>query len=128
LITSAGTLGTIASNSNTTNGTVVGSYVILTNNGVTGWNNQITADLTGISGADNNPGFAFRIVNASTGTNCVDTTGGIYNNTSGSWTFDNVIIQGTSFDTVAAWTFESQGTKGFVPSPPPEFGFGSAIG
>src|SRR5947207_754199 len=100
---SAGALGLGSSYNNTNSvsntniNTVIGSYVILTNNGATGWNNQITADLTGISGADNNPSFAVRIVNASSGTNCVDTTGAIYNNASGSWTFDNVIIQGTSF-------------------------------
>ena len=87
-------MGVIASNSTTTNSTVVGSYVILTNNGTTGWNNQITVDLSGISGVDNNPSFAVRIVNASTGTNCVNTTGAPFNNTSGSWTFDNVVVQG----------------------------------
>ena len=126
-ITSVGTLGTIAINANTNIGTVVGSYVVLTNTGATGWNNQITVDLSGISGVDNNPNFAVRIVNASTGTNCVDTTGVVYNNTSGSWSFDNVVVQGVSFDTITAWTFESAGTAGYVPHPAPEFGFGTAI-
>src|ERR1039457_203956 len=97
-ITSVGTLGVIANNSSTSNSTVVGSYVILTNNGTTGWNNQITVDLSGISGVDKDPNFAIRMVNASTGTNCVDTTGAGYNNTSGNWTFDNVVVQGVSFD------------------------------
>ena len=127
-ITSVGTLAVIASNTDTNVPTVVGSHAILTNNGVTGWNNQITADLTGISGVDNNPNFAVRMVNASTGTNCVDTTGAVYNNTSGNWSFDNVIIQGVSFDTVTAWTFESAGTTGFAPHPLPEFGAGTATG
>jgi hypothetical protein len=125
IITSAGTLGVITNNT-ATNGTVMGSYVILTNNGTTGWNNQITIDLTGISGVDNDANFAVRMVNASTGTNCVDTTAAVYNNTSGSWTFDNVVIQGVSFDTVTEWTFESEGTTAFVPHPVPEFGSGLA--
>jgi hypothetical protein len=128
-ISSVGTLGVIASNSNTTNGIVVGSYVILTNvaliEGATGWNNQIKVDLTGISGADNNPNFAVRIVNASTGTNCLTTTGAPFNGTSGSWTFDNVVVQGVSIDTIADWTFESYGTSGYVPNPVPELNFGS---
>jgi len=124
-ITSVGTLGVIASNS-ATNNTVRGSYVILTNNGATGWNNQITVDLTGISGVDNNSGFAIRIVNAATGADCVDASGAVINNASGNWTFDNVKIQGVSFDTVTEWTFESEGTAAFVPHPVPEFGSGVA--
>ena len=124
-ITSVGTLGVITNNS-ATNSTVMGSYVKLKNNGTTGWNNQITVDLSGISGVDNNANFAIRMVNASTGSNCVDTTGALYNDNSGSWTFDNVVIQGVSFDTVTAWTFESYGTTAFVPHPVPEFGSGAA--
>ena len=124
-ITSGGTLGVIASNS-ATNSTVMGSYVILTNNGTTGWNNQITVDLSGISGVDNNASFAVRMMNASTGSNCVNTTGALYNNNSGNWTFDNVVVQGVSIDTVTAWTFESSGVTAFVPHPVPEFGSGIA--
>jgi hypothetical protein len=124
-ISSVGTLGVIANNT-ATNSTVMGSYVVLTNNGTTGWNNQITVNLSGISGVDNNANFAVRIVNASTGTNCVNTTGAKYNDNSGSWTFDNVVIQGVSYDTVAGWTFESYGTTAFVPHPVPEFGSGTA--
>ncbi len=120
-IASVGTLGVITNNT-ATNSTVIGSYVKLAN----GWNNQIVVDLSGISGVDNNPAFAIRIVNASTGTNCVDTTGAAYNNTSGDWTVDNVVIQGIAIDTVTAWTFESYGTTGFVPHPVPEFGSGTA--
>lgn len=125
-ITSAGTLAVITNNI-ATNGLVIGSYIILTNNGITGWNNHIVADLTGVSGVDNNPNFAVRVVNASTGTNCVDTTGALYNNTSGNWSFDNVVIQGVSFDTVTEWTFESEGTRSYLPSPVPEFGSGTAL-
>lgn len=122
-VTSAGTPGYIANNLSTNNSLVVGSYLVLTNSGPAGWNNGVTVDLTGVSGVDNNPNFAIRIVNAATGTNCLTTTGAPYNNTSGDWTFDNVVIQGTAIDTIADWTFESYGTTGFVPHPVPELNF-----
>src|ERR1022692_33937 len=124
-IASAGTMGVIANNTITTNSTVVGSYVILTNNGTAGWDNHVTVDLTGISGVDNDPNFAIRIVNASSGTNCVDTTGAPFNSPSASWTFDNVVVHGVSIDTIADWTFESYGTTAFVPNPVPELNYGS---
>jgi hypothetical protein len=103
-ITSVGSGGTIQNNTTSAN-TVFGSYVQL----MSGWNNQITADLTGLSAVDNNANFAIRLVNASTGPDCVDTTGAVYNNTSGNWTFDNVAIQGASIDFVADWVFDSVG-------------------
>ena len=106
-ITSAGTAGVLATNTITTNSLVVGTYIILTNNGTAAWDNQVTVNLTGISGVDNNPNFALRIVNASTGTNCIDTTGAPYINNTGTWTLDNVVIQGVSYDTVADWTFDN---------------------
>jgi Heme-binding protein Shr-like, Hb-interacting domain len=107
-ITSAGTSGVLATNTITTNSLVVGSYIILTNNGTATWDNQVTVNLTGISGVDNDPNFEVRIVNASMGTNCLDTTGAIYNNASGGdWTFDNFVISGVSFDTVASWPFDN---------------------
>ena len=124
-VTSVGTLGAIANNS-ATNGTVLGSYVILTNNGTTGWNNQIVVDLTGISGVDNNASFAVRMVNASTGSNCVNTAGALYGNNSGNWTFDNVVVEGVSIDTVTAWTFESSAAATNFAHPVPEFGSGTA--
>jgi hypothetical protein len=125
-ITSAGSMGYVATNTITTNSLVVGTYLVLTNNGTAGWNNGVTVDLSSVSGVDNNPNFAIRIVNAATGTNCLTTAGVIYNNTSGDWTLDNVTLQGTAVDTVTAWTFESNGTKSFVPNPVPEFGSGTA--
>lgn len=124
-ITSAGIMGHIATNTNPTNNLVVGSYVVLTNNGTAGWNNGVTVDLAGVSGVDNDPKFAIRIVNASTGTNCFTTTGAHYDNTSGDWTFDNVVVQGQAIDTIADWTFESYGTDGFVPHPVPDFNVSS---
>jgi Protein of unknown function (DUF1533) len=121
-LTSAGSMGVLTNNINPTNGIVVGSYIILTNNGTAGWNNNVTVNLSGISGVDNDANLTFRIVNASMGTNCVDTTGAIFNNTTATWTFDNVVITGVSFDTVADWTFESTNypNLGYVPNPIPE--------
>ncbi len=121
-ISSGGTSGIVASNTSNPN-LVSGSYVIL----ASGWNNQITVDFTGMSGVDNNANFAIRLVNASTGASCVDTTGAVYNNTSGSWTFDNVVIQGSSIDNIADWDFDSLGTV--APpynNPPATIGYGSA--
>lgn len=120
-ITSSGGAGYITNNA-VTNSTVLGSYVQL----ASGWNNQVIVDLSGVSGVDNNNNFAIRVVNASTGSNCVNTTGALYANNSGNWTFDNVKVEGVSIDTVTAWTFESTGILGFVPHPVPEFGSGLA--
>lgn len=104
LVTSAGTSATLASNASDPD-TVTGSYVVLS----AGWNNGITVDLTGVSGVDNDAKFAIRLVNAATGASCVDTTGAVYDNTSGSWTFDNVVIQGATIDNVATWDFDTLG-------------------
>ena len=103
-ITSGGA-ATVENNS-TSSSTVMGAYLKLSS----GWNNNISVNLSGISGVDNNPNFSIRFVNASTGTDDVDTTGSVYNNTSGNWTFDNVVIKGTSVDTIADWTFLLYGT------------------
>jgi acid phosphatase len=127
-VTSIGSGATITNNT-ATNATVLGSYVKLS----PGWNNQITVDLTGVSGVDNDANFAVRFVNASTGTNCVAVAGGFYNNVSGDWTFDNVTIQGTTIDAITTWTFESYGVStnsaGVITNvyhPIPEFGSGTA--
>ncbi|HTB83547.1 MAG TPA: DUF1533 domain-containing protein [Candidatus Sulfotelmatobacter sp.] len=115
-ITSVGTGGTIQNNSNSTNSLVVGSYLTL----ASGWNNQVVVNLSGISGVDNCSAFAIRLVNAGTGTNCLTTTGSVYNNTSGYWVFDNVTIQGISFDTIANWTFDNDSSLSTpVNNPPP---------
>jgi hypothetical protein len=120
-ITSAAA-GVIATNSESAN-TVQGTYIKL----VSGWNNQVTVDLSGLSGADNNTSFALRIVNASTGSDCVNTTGAIYNNTSGSWSLDNVVIQGQTIDVVANWNFDLIGVKAApYNSPAPTTGSGTA--
>ena len=121
IILEAGSSAQIENNSSSPN-TVTANYVKLAQ----GWNNGITVNLSGLSGVDNNPNFAVRIVNASTGPDDVDTTGAVYNNTSGNWTFDNVVIQGTSIDAIADWTFQLYGTgiyatnAGYVENPIPD--------
>lgn len=99
--------GTIVTNTSSAN-TVQGTYIQLVGGA---WNDQITIDLTGISGVDNDIKFAIRLVNASTGADCLDTTGAPYNNTSGNWSFDNVVIVGQSIDVVANWNYDIYGTK-----------------
>lgn len=117
-IVSGGSSATLQTNTSSAN-TVIGKYVKL----ASGWNNQITVDLRGLSGVDNDASFSIRLVNASTSDDCVDTTGAIYNNTSGNWTFDNVMIQGTSIDTIAGWSFESEPNDGtIITNPVPEIG------
>ena len=117
-LASAGTAGHLASNGSTSNSLAVGTYLVLTNSG---WNNGVTVSLSGISGVDNDPNFAIRVVNAATGTNCYAVNGALYNNVSGDWTLDNVTIAGTVIDTIADWTFEGAGVVSFVPHPVPDF-------
>jgi len=89
-LSSAGSAGTLENNSSSAN-TVTGSYVKL----ASGWNNEITADLSGIAGVNNDPNFGIRVVNAATGADCVNSAGNALNNTSGNWSIDNVIISGS---------------------------------
>jgi PEP-CTERM motif-containing protein len=90
-ITSAGSLGTLANNT-TSALTISGNYVQLSGSG-TGWNNQITASFAGVS---QDPNFAVEIVNASTGSDDVNTSGAPLNNSSGNWRYDNVVISGVA--------------------------------
>ena len=104
-VTSGG-IATVATNTSSAN-TVNGVYVKLSSGGTGGWNNLIKADLTGITGVDNNTNFAVRIVSASTGVDCVNATGGALNNTSGNWSVDNIVISGIAVQPITAWTFEN---------------------
>jgi hypothetical protein len=114
--------GVISTNTTSTN-TVNGAYIHL----ASGWNNQVKVNLRGLSGVDNDASFAVRLVNASTGADCVDTTGAVYKNTSGSWSLDNVVIQGTSIDTIADWDFDLIGvTAPPYNTPAPTIGSGMA--
>ncbi len=135
-ITSAGTSAILATNTSTTNGIVVGSYLVLTNNQTAAWNKGVTVNLSGVPGVANDPNFAIRIVNAATGTNCLDTTRAVYNSANnGDWTLDNVTFQGVSFDTVANWPFDNITAAKHINNPIPAisnntanafcFGFGT---
>ena len=57
------------------------------------WFTNLQAVITDPAAA-NNPHFGIRMVNASTGTSCVNSEGTPLNNTSGNWRFDNIIISG----------------------------------
>ena len=77
---------------------VVGVYIsdnLLNNGSLAGqdWFTNLTATITDPL-ASNNPHFAIRIVNASTGASCFSTQGTALNNTSGNWRFDNIYING----------------------------------
>ena len=128
-ITSAGTAGILATNTNPTNSLVANcTYLRLTNSAAAGWNNGVTVDLTGVAGVANNPNFAVRIVNAAKGTNCLDLTGAIYNSANhGDWTLDNVAVQGVSFDTVANWQFDNIKAAKHINNPVPAISNNTAI-
>ncbi|MGP0067736.1 MAG: PEP-CTERM sorting domain-containing protein [Isosphaeraceae bacterium] len=92
-LTYSANTGFIHMNSTSSN-TVDGTYFYQTSG--QGWYNGITANLSGISGVANDPNFGIRIVNAATGADDTSYTGGAYNNSSGNWRFDNVLISGAS--------------------------------
>lgn len=83
---------TVKTNSTSAN-TVSGSYISIGGGGQ-GWFTGLTANITD-SKAANNPNFAIRMVNASTGADDVAAVGTALNNTSGNWRFDNVSIEGS---------------------------------
>ena len=87
-------------NNTTSLNTVMGSYIcdnLLTNGSPAGqnWFPGLSASISDPSAA-NNPNFAFELVNASTGADCVSTQGTALNNNSGNWRFDNISISGTA--------------------------------
>lgn len=127
-ITSAGTAGVLATNTTAANGLVPGSYLRLTNNTAAGWNNGVTVNLTGVPGVANDPMFSIRIVNAATGTNCLDLTGALYNSANnGDWTLDNVAVQGVAFDTVADWSFDNLAVAKHINQPIPAISNNTAV-
>jgi len=90
--------GLVLSNNTTSANTVTGWFVSDSiSNGVAGagqdWFTGLTATISDPSAA-NNTNFAIRIVNASTGVDCVSTKGTALNNNSGNWRLDNVDITG----------------------------------
>ena len=118
-----------------TNGIVVGTYFNMTTNIGTGkyvqyWYTNVTANLSGIPAVNNNSNFAVRVVNAATGTNCVNATGGALNNTSGNWSIDNVQITGAPPLPITVWDFDNTTTYPqtvLYNSPVPSYGSGLAI-
>lgn len=92
-ISYAGLNASIQNNSSSAN-TVDGNYFLITTDDGNQWFNDITVDLTGISGVNNDPNFGIRLVNAATGTDDTGAAGGTYNNSSGNWQFDNVDVTG----------------------------------
>jgi hypothetical protein len=59
------------------------------------WYNNLTAIITNRA-AQNNPNFGVRMVNASTGPDCINQSGGPFNSSSGNWRYDNVAISAGS--------------------------------
>ena len=86
-----GAAATGATNTTSAN-TVMGGY--LNAGSSTAYMNGITANLTSIAGAANDPNFAIRLVNASTGADDTNVAGAALNNTSGNWRFDEVTVSG----------------------------------
>jgi hypothetical protein len=79
---------------------VQGYYVnCLPTTGGQQWFTNLAATIS-IPAAANNPSFAIRLVNASTGASCVNGLGTALNNSSGNWRFDNIIINGASSGSV----------------------------
>jgi phosphatidylinositol-3-phosphatase len=90
-VPAADTATTVHTNTTSAN-TIKGSYVQVSGQN---WSPNLTATITDPNAA-NDPNFAIELVNASTGTDCVNTAGKALNNTSGNWRFDNVTISGTA--------------------------------
>jgi hypothetical protein len=82
----------LVTNSSSSN-SALGTYIKTTAGNT--WYNNITLDLSGIPAVNNDASFAFRLVNASTGTDVAQASGGALDNTAGNWSFDNVKITGT---------------------------------
>lgn len=111
-----------------TNGLVIGTYLNMVETGTYGqqWYTNVTANLSGIPGVDNNPNFAIEIVNAAEGTNCVAAAGTPLNNTSGNWSLDNVAISGNTPATLTVWDFDTYAQGSITNSPVPSSGSGVA--
>ena len=94
-MTYTGGFATQSQNNSSSPLTITGPYLQLKQSGG-GWYNQIGVDLSSVAAANNDPNFALEIVNASTSTDNINQTGGIYNNSSGNWRYDNVEVTGTA--------------------------------
>jgi len=93
---SGSSLNFVDNTADTDPNSVQGYYVnCIATTGGQQWFSNLTATITNPAAA-NNPNFAIRIVNASTGTSCVNGVGTALNNSSGNWRFDNIFISGQS--------------------------------
>jgi uncharacterized protein (TIGR03437 family) len=93
LTLSASDIGLAVLTNSTSANTVNGSYVSITGSAGQNWFPGLTATISDPAAA-NNPNFAIRMVNASTGADDIAAAGTALNNTSGNWRFDNVTITG----------------------------------
>jgi hypothetical protein len=101
----------VATNTASAN-TIQGEYFSVTGGGQ--WYDRLTADFIGVPGVANNPNFGIRLVNASTGADCVNSTGAALNNTSGNWRFDEVDINGAAEPTVVSVTPQDSAGNGIA--------------
>jgi MYXO-CTERM domain-containing protein len=81
----------LVKNNSTSPNTVLGSYLSMI--GAAAWYNDVTANLSGVAGANNDPNFAIEIVNASTGADDL-AANDVLVGTTGNWSLDNVVISG----------------------------------
>ncbi|MBV9657513.1 MAG: hypothetical protein JO295_05325, partial [Verrucomicrobia bacterium] len=113
LFTSLGTgaSATAATNSASAN-TVQGGYLV--SGSSSAYMNGITANLSSIAGANNDPNFGIRLVNAATGADDTTTSGSALNNSSGNWRFDEVNISGNVVPEPGTYAWLSVGLIGLA--------------
>lgn len=100
-----GTYMSVSNNTSASDPSSVPGYFLSTTSGQN-WFTNLTATIADPQAA-NNRNFAIRLVNASTGTSCVNTKGAALNNSSGNWRFDNISINGLVMGRpFVGWTFE----------------------
>jgi hypothetical protein len=111
--------GTVLTNSSNPN-IVTGSYLnttLASPSSNSNWYNEVTANLTSISGVNNDANFGIRIVNAATGASDValKTSQGQINNTSGNWRFDDVtVLAAQSVPEPSTWTLGASAVAIFL--------------
>ncbi len=102
ILTNAGSANATVESTNSTS-TISGSYFRFRDTSAP-WYNGLTATITNTA-AQNNANFGIRIVNASTGPDCINQSGGPYNSSSGNWRYDNVSISGAGGHVTAVVPF-----------------------
>ena len=78
------------------------------------WYNGVTANLSGVSGVNDNPNFAVEIVNAAEGTADLAAVGTALNNTSGNWSLDNINISGAAVPEPTTLALAGLGLSGLI--------------